>query len=176
MDLYAKVQNQMAFVNNGQVVVNTSLPLGTDNFSSILSIKPIAVASSGLLCELEGNYLETDSESMEHVDSLEHVQCLKFSCLIPAVTGRGFIEVEDQGLGSSYYPFVIAEENVCAEIRMLEKEIELIEEDHLQRGMGRIAARGQVMEFIHEMGWLLHKYQLKSQYGNEDSNLEFFPF
>lgn len=46
-----------------------------------------------LLCALEGNYLEADSESTEHVDSLEHVQCLKFSCSIPAVTGRGFIEV-----------------------------------------------------------------------------------
>lgn len=59
---------------------------------------------------------------------------------------------------------------------MLEKEIELIEEDHLQRGTGRINARSQAMEFIHEMGWLLHKYQLKSRYGNEESNLEFFPF
>lgn len=46
-----------------------------------------------LLCALEGNYLEADSESMEHVDSLEHVQYFKFSCSIPAVTGRGFIEV-----------------------------------------------------------------------------------
>lgn len=46
-----------------------------------------------LLCALEGNYLKVDSESMEHVDSLEHVQCFKFSCSIPTVTGRGFIEV-----------------------------------------------------------------------------------
>lgn len=30
------------------------------------------------------------------------------------------------------------------------------------------------MEFIHEMGWLLHKYQLKSRSGHEDSS--FFPF
>ncbi|KAG6410008.1 hypothetical protein SASPL_128054 [Salvia splendens] len=191
--IYARVQNQMAFVQNGRVVVNTSLPLATDSFSSILSIKPIAVVSSGqaqfnvkgfnlsrpssrLLCALEGNYLETDCESMEHVDSLEHVQCLKFSCSIPSVIGRGFIEVEDHGVSSSYYPFIIAEENVCAEICMLEKEIELVEEDHLQRGTGRITARSQAMEFIHEMGWLLHKYQLKSRYGNEESNLEFFPF
>lgn len=31
----------------GQVVVNTSLPFGTDNYSTILSVKPIAVTSSG---------------------------------------------------------------------------------------------------------------------------------
>lgn len=47
-----------------------------------------------LLCALEGNYLEANSEPVEHVDVLEgHVQCLKFSCSVPAVTGRGFIEV-----------------------------------------------------------------------------------
>lgn len=60
---------------------------------------------------------------------------------------------------------------------MLEKEIELIELDDLERRTGgRIGARSQPMEFIHEMGWLLHKHQLKSRSGNEDSNLEFFPF
>lgn len=30
----------------GQVVLNTSLPLGTDSYSTILSVKPIAVTSS----------------------------------------------------------------------------------------------------------------------------------
>lgn len=34
------------FGSAGQVVVNTSLPHGTDSLSSILSIKPIAVSSS----------------------------------------------------------------------------------------------------------------------------------
>lgn len=49
---------------------------------------------SRLLCALEGNYLEANGESMEHVDSLDgHGQCLTFSCAIPAITGRGFIEV-----------------------------------------------------------------------------------
>lgn len=43
---------------------------------------------------MEGEYLEADSESVEQVDGLEgNVQCLKFSCSVPAVAGRGFIEV-----------------------------------------------------------------------------------
>ncbi|KAI3449341.1 hypothetical protein Pfo_006006 [Paulownia fortunei] len=192
--IYARVQNQMAFVCNGQVVVDTALPFGTDDCSTILSVKPIAVTSSGraqfvvkginlsrpstrLLCALEGTYLEADSESVEHVDGLGgHVQCLKFSCSVPAVTGRGFIEVEDHGLSSSFYPFIVAEDDVCSEIRMLEKEIELMEIDDLQRVTGRYAARNQAMEFIHEMGWLLHKFQSKSRFGHEDPNLGFFPF
>ncbi|KAL0389771.1 UNVERIFIED_CONTAM: Squamosa promoter-binding-like protein 12 [Sesamum calycinum] len=132
--IYARVQNQMAFVYNGQVVVNTSLPLGTVNYTTILSVKPIAVASSGqaqffvkginlsrpstrLLCALDGNYVEASTESVEHVDGLEgSVQYLKFSCSVPAVTGRGFIEVEDHGLSSSFFPFIVAEDDVCTEI------------------------------------------------------------
>ncbi|KAL8527128.1 hypothetical protein ACS0TY_005121 [Phlomoides rotata] len=192
--IYARVLNQMAFVYNGQVVVNTSLPFGTDNYSTILSVKPIAVTSSGqtqfivkglnlsrpssrLLCALEGNYLEANNESVEDVDDHEeHVQCLKFSCSIPAVIGRGFIEVEDHGLSSSYSPFIVAEENVCTEIRMLEKEIEMVELDNLQRGTGRFGGRNRAMEFIHEMGWLLHKFQLKSRFGHDDPNLDLFSF
>ncbi|KAK4418001.1 Squamosa promoter-binding-like protein 1 [Sesamum alatum] len=192
--IYARVQNQMAFVYNGQVVVNTSLPLGTDNYSTILGVKPIAVTSSGqaqffvkginllrpsmrLLCALDGNYVEASTESVEHVDGLEgSVQYLKFSCSVPAVTGRGFIEVEDHGLSSSFFPFIVAEDDVCTEIRMLEKEIELMEMDNLQRGTGRFYVQNHAMEFIHEMGWLLHKFQSKLRFAHEDPNLGSFPF
>ncbi|XP_011079486.1 squamosa promoter-binding-like protein 1 [Sesamum indicum] len=190
--IYARVQNQMAFVYNGQVVVNTSLPLGTDNYTTILSVKPIAVASSGqaqffvkginlsrpstrLLCALDGNYVEASTELVEHVDGLEgSVQYLKFSCSVPAVTGRGFIEVEDHGLSSSFFPFIVCEDDVCTEICMLEKEIELTDIDNLHRG--RFYARNQAMEFIHEMGWLLHKLQSKLRFGHEGPNLGSFPF
>ncbi|KAL3648156.1 Cysteine desulfurase mitochondrial [Castilleja foliolosa] len=194
--IYARVKNQMAFVYNGQVVVNTSLPCETDNYSTILSVKPIAVTSSSqtefvikginlsrpstrLLCALEGNYLEANCESVEHVDDSleEHVQFLKFSCSVPAVNGRGFIEVEDNGLSSSFTPFIVAEYNVCVEIRMLEKEIELIETDNLQSGTtGTFDVRNQAIEFIHELGWLFHKFQLKARFGHEHPNSDFFPF
>ncbi|PIN24565.1 hypothetical protein CDL12_02712 [Handroanthus impetiginosus] len=192
--IYARVQNQMAFVYNGRVVLNTSLPFGTENYSTILSVKPVAITSAGqaqfivkgfnlsrpsmrLLCALEGNYLEANSEPVEHVDGLEEdIQCLKFSCSVPAVTGRGFIEVEDHGLSSSFFPFIVAEDDFCTEIRMLEKEIEMMEIDSLQRGLGRIDVRNEAMQFIHEMGWLLHKFQLKSRVGHEDPSVGFFPF
>lgn len=47
LHIYWRIFYLDLFGSAGQVVVNTSLPLGTDSFSSILSIKPIAVASSG---------------------------------------------------------------------------------------------------------------------------------
>ncbi|KAL0420180.1 UNVERIFIED_CONTAM: Squamosa promoter-binding-like protein 1 [Sesamum radiatum] len=171
-----------------EVVVNTSLPLGTVNYTTILSVKPIAVASSGqaqffvkginlsrpstrLLCALDGNYVEASTESVEHVDGLEGV----FNILSFRVRSLQLQEeVEDHGLSSSFFPFIVAEDDVCTEICMLEKEIELTEIDNLQRG--GFYVQNQAMEFIHEMGWLLHKFQSKLRFGHEDSNLGSFPF
>lgn len=59
-----------------------------------------------LLCSLEGNYLEVENESVENSDSFDGlVQCLTFSCSIPAVNGRGFIEVMLHSLCSEVCPY-----------------------------------------------------------------------
>ncbi|KAL2556464.1 Squamosa promoter-binding-like protein 1 [Forsythia ovata] len=192
--IYIRVQNQIAFVFNGQVVVDTALPFSSNNHGTILSVKPIAVTSSErarfvvkgfnlsrpsarLLCSLEGNYLESGSESLENVDGLEgNVQCRNFACSIPAVTGRGFIEVEDHGLSSSFFPFIVAEDDVCSEICTLESEIELAVTDSFHRGNENLEACNQAMDFIHEMGWLLHRNSLKSRLGPLDPNSDCFLF
>ncbi|KAL2486658.1 Squamosa promoter-binding-like protein 1 [Abeliophyllum distichum] len=193
--IYVRVQNQIAFICNGKVVADTSLPFKSSNYSTILSVKPIAVTSSEraqfivkgfnlsrpstrLLFSLEGNYLEANSELVEHLGGLEghDVQYLNFACAIPAVNGRGFIEVEDHCLGSSFFPFIVAEDDVCSEMRMLEKEIELTETDDFQLETGKLEARNQIMDFIHEMGWLLQRNNLKSRLGHSDPNSDCFPF
>lgn len=51
-----------------------------------------------LLCALEGNYLveEYTAESTDNLDNFEkhdELQSINFYCSIPAVNGRGFIEV-----------------------------------------------------------------------------------
>lgn len=51
-----------------------------------------------ILCALEGKYLVQEScyEFMESTNTtIDHdeVHCIKFSCSMPGVTGRGFIEV-----------------------------------------------------------------------------------
>ncbi|KAK9281033.1 hypothetical protein L1049_003925 [Liquidambar formosana] len=196
--MYIRVQHQIAFIYNGQVVVDTSLPLKSYKYSKVLSVKPIAISVSEraqflvkgfnlsqpttrLLCALEGKYLiqEATHELMEGVDSLkEHdeLQCINFSCSIPAVTGRGFFEVEDHGLSSSFFPFIVAEKDVCTEICMLESAIELTETDEEVREAGKLEARTRAMDFIHEMGWLLHRSQLKHRLGQLDPNTDLFPF
>ncbi|KAM7495761.1 hypothetical protein LguiA_020175 [Lonicera macranthoides] len=198
--VYVRVQNQIAFMYNGEVVADTYLPFNSSNCSTILSVKPIAVSvsekaqflvkgynilrpSTRLLCGLEGNYLVQDPnhyELVESVDTLKEddgLQCLNFSCSIPAATGRGFIEVENHAVNSSFFPFIVAEKDFCMEIRMLEREIDDLTETYdVHGGTGKTEARSRAMEFLHEMGWLLHRSHLKSRLGHPDPNSELFSF
>ncbi|KAF8392681.1 hypothetical protein HHK36_023030 [Tetracentron sinense] len=196
--VYARVQHQIAFIYNGQVVLDTSLPLKIHNHCRISSVKPIAVSVSEkaqfsvkgfnlsrptrLLCALEGTYLveEATHEVVDGADTFkEHdeLQCLSFPCSIPNVIGRGFIEVEDNGLGSGFFPFIVAEQDVCSEICMLESAIEVVEtDDDIQGRTGKMEAKNQALDFIHEMGWLLHRSHLKSRLDHMDPNLGNFHF
>lgn len=56
---------------------------------------------------------------------------------------------------------------------MLEGTLEFTEDD-TDVVSGSLEARNQAMEFIHEMGWLLHRSQLKSRLGQSDPNTEQF--
>ncbi|XP_022770751.1 squamosa promoter-binding-like protein 1 isoform X2 [Durio zibethinus] len=190
------VQDQIAFVYNGQVVIDTSLHLRSNHYSEIISVKPIAISASEraqfsvkginlsqpairLLCAVEGKYLvqAATSELMDDNDDFkeqDELQCVDFSCSIPTVTGRGFIEIEDHGFNSSFYPFIVAEDDVCSEIRMLENVLEIIDTDADVGRTGKMEAKNQAMAFIHEVGWLLHRSQLKSRLGQLDPNLEPF--
>ncbi|GMH20923.1 hypothetical protein Nepgr_022765 [Nepenthes gracilis] len=197
--VYTRVQHQIAFVHNGEVVVDASLPGNCNNSCRICNIKPIAVSISEhvqfqirgsnlsrpttrLLCALEGKYLvqEAGQELMQDANSIlenEEIECINLSCCIPAVTGRGFIEVEDHGLSSSFFPFVVAEKDVCHEICMLETVLELTDtDDDANSRNGKTEAKRQAMDFIHEMGWLLHRSHLKSRLRHINPNLDAFSF
>ncbi|KAL6193544.1 hypothetical protein ACLB2K_034628 [Fragaria x ananassa] len=196
--IYTRMQHFVAFMYNGQVVLDAPLPLKSHKSSRISSIKPIAVSSSEraqfvvkgfnlphstrLLCALEGKYLaqEACDDLMDGADTtVEHdeLQCLKFSCSIPNVTGRGFIEVEDLGLSSNFFPFIVAEQEVCSEICMLEDVIETAETaDDIQAEPEILETKNRAMDFIHELGWLLHRSHVKFRLGHLDPNLDLFPF
>uniref|UniRef100_A0A1J3F1B3 Squamosa promoter-binding-like protein 1 n=1 Tax=Noccaea caerulescens TaxID=107243 RepID=A0A1J3F1B3_NOCCA len=182
--IYVRVQNQLAFVFNGQVVVDTSLPLRSNDYSEIISVRPLALAATGkaqftvkginlrrpgtrLLCAVEGKYLiqETAHDSTKENDDLKEnneIECVSFSCDMPITSGRGFMEIEDQGLSSSFFPFIVVEDDdVCSEIRVLETTLEFIGTDSAK----------QAMDFIHEIGWFLHRSKL----GESDPNPDAFP-
>uniref|UniRef100_A0A7N0UU77 SBP-type domain-containing protein n=1 Tax=Kalanchoe fedtschenkoi TaxID=63787 RepID=A0A7N0UU77_KALFE len=190
--VYVRVQDQVAFIDNGQVVLDTTLPY-ISSASRILSVRPIAIPisekasfsikgcnlfppNSRLLCALEGQYLaqenipESQEEFSGHNDS-DKLQILNYSCSIPAIIGRGFVEVEDNGLGSDFFPFIVAETDICCEIRTLESTLESTETDETS-GNGEPDARTKAIDFIQEMGWLLRRSQQRLQLGYSNQKAE----
>ncbi|GAV82889.1 SBP domain-containing protein [Cephalotus follicularis] len=197
--VFARVQHSVAFTYNGQVVLDAPSPLKSHKICRISSIKPIAVSISEkaqfvvkgfnlfrpttrLLCAFEGKYLVQEScydlvECADVVNEHDEPQCLSFPCLVPDVIGRGFIEVEDHSLSGSFFPFIVAEPEVSCEICMLEGAIEVGEsanDSHSQDE--KMEAKNQALEFIHEMGWLLHRSRLKLRLGHLDRKSDCFPF
>ncbi|RDX63790.1 Squamosa promoter-binding-like protein 1, partial [Mucuna pruriens] len=203
--VHIRVQHQMAFIFNGQVVIDTTLPFRSNNYSKILTVSPIAVPASKkaqfsvkgvnlmrpatsmlydlkptlrLMCALEGKYLvceDTHVSMDQYSKDPDELQCIQFSCSVPVMNGRGFIEIEDQGLSSSFFPFIVVEEDVCSEICALEPLLELSETDPDIEGTGKIKAKNEAMDFIHEMGWLLHRSQLKLRMVHLNSSVDLFP-
>ncbi|KAL5852891.1 hypothetical protein ACOSQ3_008009 [Xanthoceras sorbifolium] len=197
--LYARVQHSVAFIYNGQVVLDTPLPLKSHKHCRISSIKPIAVSVSErakfiirgfnlirstmrLLCALEGKYLVEETcydllDGADIVNEHDELQSLSFQCSIPHVSGRGFIEVEDHGLSSSFFPFIVAEKEVSSEICMLESVIEAVDTvDDLHKKAEMAEVKNQALDFLHEMGWLLHRSRVKFRLGHLDPNSDLFPF
>ncbi|XP_049365977.1 squamosa promoter-binding-like protein 1 [Solanum verrucosum] len=194
--VYSRVKDRVAFLFNGQVVLDTPLPSHRNCGISI--IKPIAVCASErvqflvkgfnlsrpttrLLCAMEGKYLVQGNciDMVVGADScMDHneIQSLSFPCTVPNATGRGFIEVEDHGLSSNFFPFIVAEKEVCSEIRTLESIIEDAKiADGFLRGTEEFQARDQALDFLHELGWLLHRSHLKFRVGS-GASLNLFPF
>uniref|UniRef100_A0A2P2KP32 SBP-type domain-containing protein n=3 Tax=Rhizophora mucronata TaxID=61149 RepID=A0A2P2KP32_RHIMU len=195
--IYARVQHCVSFIFDGKVVLDAPLPLKSHVDCRILSIKPIAVSLSGstqfivkgfnlfqptarLLCALEGKHLVQEScynlqNGADKVDEHSKLQCFIFSCPIPNFIGRGFIEVEDHGLSGSFFPFIVAEQDVCSEICVLEDVIEMAE-NNMNKNAEKMETRNQALEFVHEMGWLLHRGHSKVRLGDNNPSLGLFSF
>nr|TKR74336.1 squamosa promoter-binding-like protein 1 isoform X1 [Populus alba] len=197
--VYVRVRNSVSFIHNGRVVLDTPLPIKSNKNCRISSITPIAVSLSEriqfvvrgfnivqpvtrVLCAVEGKYLvqETCYDLMDGAATMnEHgkPQCLNFQCSVPNFVGRGFIEIEDHSLSSSFFPFIVAEPEVCSEIRMLEDAIQVAETTTDIHALAEtMEIKNQSLDFIHEMGWLLHRSHSKFRLGQLDPNLDPFPF
>lgn len=178
--IYARVQHQIAFICKGQVVLDIPLPLRCPDHSKILFVKPIAVphsttvnfivkgfnlahSSTRLLCSFEGRYLVQDTTQALVEGTIigadhEGPECLTFSCSLPDARGRGFIEVEDHGLSNDFFPFIVAEQEICSEICVLESALDIAMcEDHYEGREDKENIRNQSLEFLNELGWLLRR-------------------
>ncbi|PKU84880.1 Squamosa promoter-binding-like protein 12 [Dendrobium catenatum] len=179
----------------GQVVLNKTLVVERTSYCKILSVTPIAAPPSSrvtfkvkgsnlvrpttrLFCAFEGRYLiqEMDKHSVNCSNNgsrHEQFQSLSFSCYLSDAIGRGFIEVEDAGLSSGFFPFIVAEEDICTEIRMLESSMDVASCDEVLEEK-LVAVRNLGLNFLHEMGWLLRRSQLRSRSESENHCSEVF--
>lgn len=74
------------------------------------------------------------------------------------------IQIEDESLSSSFFPFIIAEKEICSEICMLEDTLEFdTHTDSTDISSEKLNNRSEALEFLHEMGWLLRRSQLRSR-------------
>ncbi|XP_058722874.1 squamosa promoter-binding-like protein 1 [Vicia villosa] len=186
--IYTRVRNSVAILYNGQVFLDMPLRLGSQENCQILCVKPLAVSASTdvkfsvkglnlflnsarILCALEGKYLVEDRcydliDGSGAATGHHELQNLSFSCRIPNMSGRGFIEVEDDCLGSCSFPFIVAEPEICSEICNLETVIEAAETaDDIQIKAKLMEEKTRAMNFVQEMGWLLHRIRVKYRLG-----------
>ncbi|KAL2922292.1 Squamosa promoter-binding-like protein 12 [Bienertia sinuspersici] len=195
--IYTRVQQRASFICDGRVVLDTPLPFKSRR-SRISSISPIAVPAaetlqlvvkgsnlSGptarLLCAIEGKYLVQEScyalvDRTDAAAELDEVHSLSFCCSIPDVVGRGFVEVEEYGLSGCFFPFIVAEPEICSEICMLERVMEFGEHEGIVGECGTIDARDAALDFIYEMGWLLHRNCLNAKLRDMAFHFDLFPF
>nr|CAD1821884.1 unnamed protein product [Ananas comosus var. bracteatus] len=195
--MYVKVRHQIAFIYNGQVVLDVPLPLGCPDNSGILCVKPVAVphsttadftvkvfslarSTTRLFCSFEGKYLVqkmTVVLTEESVADSEHEElvCLSFCCSLPDASGRGFIEVEDRGLSNSFFPFIVTDQEVCSEIRTLETVIEIATNNNDSQGReDEENSRNLAINFLNELGWLLRMHFLMSRLEKVEFHREAF--
>ncbi|KAG0502248.1 hypothetical protein HPP92_002320 [Vanilla planifolia] len=178
-----KQRCKQEYIQAGQIVLSKSLIRGEMvAVGSFVSRPLLFLHLHGLPlwihCAFEGKYLTQDinqpSLGSDEESKQERFQTLHFSCFLPDAIGRGFIEVEENDLSSGFFPFIVAEDDICDELRMLESSINVVSCDALLEEKVE-AARSLCVSFLHEIGWLLSRCHLRNRTKLESSSFEAFP-
>ncbi|KAH9325646.1 hypothetical protein KI387_005824, partial [Taxus chinensis] len=187
--IFAQVGLRIAFIYDGQVVFDAPSDFG--NAPKLLSISPIAItagmkasivvkglnlgsSTSKIFCAFQGKhslqessieYIQEDSEpdfhGTDHSEECTWIQCRRFSWTPQSLSGRCFIEVEGHDLRGSFFPLIVAEHDICAEICTLERYIEIpsnaSQHEVTQKSALQVKDRTEAIEFLHELGWLFQR-------------------
>ncbi|KAM3279794.1 hypothetical protein ACQJBY_046895 [Aegilops geniculata] len=176
--VFVMVRHQIAFMHNGQVMLDRPLAPNSHHYCKVLCVSPVAApysatvnfrvegfnlvsSSSRLICSIEGRCIfEEDTAIMADDAEDEDIEYLNFCCSLPDTRGRGFIEVEDSGFSNGFFPFIVAEQNVCSEVCELESTFKSSSLEQPDKDN----AMNQALEFLHELGWLLHRVNIISKH------------
>lgn len=187
--IFAQLDHQIAFIYNGQVLLDISSNFA--NAPLLLSVTPIAVpagekahvvvkghnltsSTSRILCAFQGKHTvqEASTEYVQDIcvpfldgsDDFEgctQILCRSFSLSPHNVIGRCFIEVEGHDMSGNFFPVIVAEADVCAEIRTLERYIDMPfnsnQDVTSQNHDLQLKIKRQAIKFLHELGWLFQR-------------------
>lgn len=85
--------------------------------------------------------------------------------------------MEDHGLSSGSFPFIVAEPAICTEICNLESVIESAETfKDVQMRNKQMEEKTRALDFVQEMGWLLHRTRMKARLGSTAPVQDLFQF
>ncbi|WVZ61137.1 hypothetical protein U9M48_011055 [Paspalum notatum var. saurae] len=188
--VFVMVRRQLAFMHNGQIMLDRTLAPSSYHYCKILRVRPVAApysatinfrvegfnllsTSSRLICSFEGRCIfqeDTDNVADDAEYEDRDIDCLSFCCSAPGPRGRGFIEVEDSGFSNGFFPFIVAENDVCSEVSELESIFESSSNEHADVDN----ARDQALEFLNELGWLLHRANIMSKQDEMDTHTAAF--
>lgn len=187
--IFAQLDHQIAFIYNGQVLLDISSNFA--NAPLLLSVTPIAVpagekahivvkgrnltsSTSRIICAFQGKHTvqKASTEYVQDVgvpfidgsDDFEgctQILCRSFSWSPHNVIGRCFIEVEGHDMSGNFFPVIVAEADVCAEIRTLERYIDMPfnsnQDVTSQNHDLQLKIKRQAIKFLHELGWLFQR-------------------
>lgn len=186
--VFVMVRHQIVFMHNGQVMLDRPLAPNSHHYCKVLCVSPVAApssatvnfrvegfnlvsASSRLICSFEGRCIfQEDTAIVDDAAEHEDIECLNICCSLPGSRGRGFIEVEDSGFSNGFFPFIVAEQDVCSEVC----ELESIFKSSSHEQADNDNARSQALEFLNELGWLLHRANIISKHDKVELPLAAF--
>ncbi|PIA26307.1 hypothetical protein AQUCO_09500046v1 [Aquilegia coerulea] len=139
--------------------------------SLVLRGRKLTVPGTKICCTYMGKYMSKKVlGSADTVYEDTSIQSFDFLCGSPCVQGRCFIEVENGFKGNSF-PIIIADANICGELRLLESELDngaraddIVLEDEIQH-FRRTKSREDALHYLNELGWLFQRKSLSRSYG-----------
>ncbi|XP_031484147.1 squamosa promoter-binding-like protein 14 [Nymphaea colorata] len=128
-------------------------------------------------CTYMGGYASEEVSENPSIALDELISSVSFSipCGASMLWGRFFLEVENGFKGNSF-PIIVADADICMELRSLEAELEqglrkstVISDDRVQDS-GPSSSREDIVHFLNELGWLFQRRSYhKGSSGNDFS-------
>ncbi|XP_074564842.1 squamosa promoter-binding-like protein 15 [Curcuma longa] len=152
--------------------------------SLVLKGRNLTVPSTKIHCTYRGKYMSKEVLCSTYPGTIYDDSCVEsfdFPGGFQEQLGRCFIEVENGFRGNSF-PIIIANENICQELRTLEVDFhrnfqttDAITEDQVSNSP-QYRSKKDVLHFLNELGWLFQRTHASSNLLFSDFSISRFKY